>query len=167
MKLDVSKALKLPGEEFPFEARLALPQQDIAGDTVSFDEVSLTGVYSAVGESVVLEGTMRTAWYAPCCRCLKTASAPMELPFREQFQKNADEDEGEAFRFEGNQVPLDQMALTVVLLALPMRFLCREGCEGSEELRTWELEHSAPSEARQAEHPFEALRNLLTKDEEV
>ena len=81
----------------------------------------------------------------------------------ENFRKDADEMEDEFFRFEGKKVPLDHMTLTLVVLELPMRFECREGCPGSEELKAWNENNPVSSNDAGAstQHPFEALRSLL------
>ena len=169
MELDVGQAFKKPGDVFPFEVTLALPPQDVTGDTVSFDELSLAGEYSVLDDAVVLTGTLTTTAHAPCARCMGEALIPLRIAFHEAFRKDANETEDECFRFEGKAVPLDQMALTLVMLNLPMRFLCKEGCEGSEAWREWQktVPKSSCEDGQQIKRPFEALQHLLTKDEEV
>ena len=43
MLLDISRALRVPGEEIPFEHRDRIPPQEIFGETVTFDDPVLTG----------------------------------------------------------------------------------------------------------------------------
>jgi uncharacterized metal-binding protein YceD (DUF177 family) len=165
MELDVTKALLAPGTEFPFSAGGSLPPQQVLGETVTFDPVSLTGSYSALDGTVRLTGRLETVARAKCALCLKPAEAPLDIPFDETFRKDANELEDEDFRYEGNRVPLIHLALTLVMLNLPMRFLCREGCEGSEAYRTYirEIPEGPYEEEPQMQRPFEGLQDLLEK----
>ena len=169
MELDVSRALLAQGTEFPFQASQAIAPQDVIGETVTFDEVSLTGTFRALEGVVHLHGELTTTAHATCAMCLKPANIPLSIPFHEMFRKDANEIEDEAFHFEGNRVALDQLALTLVMLNLPMRFLCEEGCQGGEVGRLLSEEHSKSSceEELPTQRPFDALQRLLTKDEEV
>lgn len=169
MELDVTKALLAPGTEYPFSAAESLPPQNVFGETVTFDTVSLSGVFSAIDGAVRLTGTLATTAHAICAMCLKPADIPVNVSFSEEFRKDVNELEDEAFSFEGNHVPLNQLALTLTMLNLPMRFLCQEGCEGNEAYRTYKqaTPKSSCAEEPQTQRPFEALQRLLTKDEEV
>lgn len=169
MELDITKVLLAPGMEIPFEANVELPPQDVTGDTVTFDTISLKGTACAMDDTVRLAGTLHTTAHAPCAMCLAPANAELELDFDEVFRKDADEFVDEAFHYEGSKVPLDQLALTLVMLNLPMRFLCREDCDGGEQAQKWRADVSKSSceDGSPSQRPFEALQHLLTKDEEV
>ena len=163
MELDVSKGFLKPAEAFPFEAEVVLPPQEVNGETVSFDPVALQGTYTVYDCTVKLEGELETVAHARCALCMQPADFPVHVKFSEDFRKDADEMEDEFFRFEGKKVPLDHMTLTLVVLELPMRFECREGCPGSEELQAWNENNPVSSNDAGAstQHPFEALRSLL------
>jgi uncharacterized metal-binding protein YceD (DUF177 family) len=167
MELDVSKALSAPGTEYPFEARVNLPPQDVTGEAVTFDEVQLRGTYSALENRVHVRGTMDTVAHGACALCMRQADIPVHVSFAEAFRKGANEMEDEDFCFEGKTVPLAQMTLTLVMLNLPMRFLCQEDCKGSDELKAWQKKRSSSHEETPVQRPFEALQSLLKKDEEV
>ena len=169
MELDVSKALLTPGTEYPFTAEVAVPPQDVVGEMVTFDPVLLKGSYSALDGTVRLAGELTTTAHAACAMCLTPTSVAMNVAFDEPFRKDANEIEDEAFHFEGNRVTLDQLALTLLMLNLPMRFLCEEDCAGSDELQAYrqEIFKSSCEEESPTQRPFEALQHLLTKDEEV
>ncbi len=169
MELDVSKAFVAPGTEFPFQARVDLPPQDVTGETIRFDPVALEGSYCVLEDSVHLKGSLMTTAHGACALCMEEAAAPLKLDFAEVFRKDANETEDEVFCFQGKSVPLDQMSLTLVMLNLPMRFLCREGCPGSREFQAWQNAESPSSreEGTPTQRPFEVLQSLLKKDEEV
>ncbi len=167
MELDVSKAFSAPGAEFPFEAEVTLLPQDVTGEVVTFDQVHLRGTYSALEGRVHLRGTMDTVAHGACALCMRQADVPVHVSFAEAFRKDANEMEDDDFRFDGKAVPLAQMTLTLVMLNLPLRFLCRENCEGSKELKAWQSKRSSSHEETPTQRPFEALQSLLKKDEEV
>ena len=56
MKLDVSKAFIRPMIEFPFEVEVALENQEINGDEVSFEPVKLEGTYVMNDDVIRLKG---------------------------------------------------------------------------------------------------------------
>ena len=56
MELDVTQALLKPGETFPFEATVGIAPQDVDGETMTFDDVLLSGTYSAMDGAVQLKG---------------------------------------------------------------------------------------------------------------
>jgi uncharacterized protein len=166
MKLDVTQALQRPGDVFPFNAAVVIPPQDVDGESITFSDVALAGALSAMDGAVQLKGTLRATAHASCAMCLKDVDHPMELEFREIFRKDAVETEDEDFRYEGSEVPLDQMTLTLLMLNLPMRFLCREYCNGSVALKPY-LTKPKSSCQEDTQRPFEALKRLLEEDEEV
>ncbi|MDD3336643.1 MAG: DUF177 domain-containing protein [Eubacteriales bacterium] len=168
MELDVTKAFLTPATNFPFETTVTLEPQEIGGETITFDPVALRGTYSAYDNVVRVEGTLETIAHGVCALCMQPADAPVKVDFSEQFRRDADELEDTAFRYEGKNVPLDHMTLTLVLLELPIRFECAEGCEGSEELKAWKKNNpvSSADVGAPTQHPFEALRSLLNEEPE-
>ena len=101
MELDVSLGFVHPATAFPFEAAVTLPPQNLGGETVAFDGVTLQGVYQVAGDVVVLEGRLATVAHAACARCAAPAQAVVETAFRETFRKDANEMQDESFRYEG------------------------------------------------------------------
>jgi uncharacterized protein len=166
MELDVTQALLNPGEAFPFSEKIGVSPQDVSGETVAFEDVALTGTYSAMDGAVRLKGSLSAKAHAPCAMCLKDVALPMEIPFAETFRKDAVETEDEAFAYEGSKVSLDHLSLTLLVLNLPMRFLCGEECRGSKEYRRYSA-IDGNSFKEDTQRPFEALKQLLKEDEEV
>lgn len=171
MRLDVSKALRAPGASFPFQVTGEIPPQDILGETVVFSGVSLEGVYTAAEEIVSCRGTLHAEATARCARCLSPAKVAIDAPFDEIFERAVTPKDPDHFSFEGSALDLFPLALTVAVLALPIRFLCREGCAG-EALQAPQVSDpracppDAPAEKSDA-NPFEALQHMFSKDEEV
>ena len=158
MELDVSRGFVHPATPFPFEARLTLEAQDVGGEAVTFDAVRL-------------EGRLTTTAHAACAVCLAPAEKAIEIDFDETFRKDANETEDECFRYEGKSVPLDHMALTLVMLSLPMRFVCGSAdCHAATELKAWNEAGKVWNEEPEDEgtyRPFEGLDELLDSQKQM
>lgn len=169
MFLDVSKAFVRPMVEFPFEMEGMLAEQPVNGDTVTFDAVQLAGQYSMADDVIRLHGKLHTVAHAPCAVCLQPAQVDVDVDFEETFRKDANEEEDGFFRYEGKQLPLDHMVLTLVMLNLPMRFHCAGDCEAAVELKAWNEAETVWAEedgdAQGTYRPFEGLKDLLGGDE--
>lgn len=167
MQLDVSCALTHPGVPYAFSGPQAIAAQEIGGETVVIDGCTIWGRYMAdEAGNVSVAGGVRATARAHCANCLEPAQAVVENSFDETFLRGGDPEDPEIFVYDGHTVDLDRLAMSFVVMALPMRFLCREGCPGLSGGA-----YSAP-EAAQAgtQRPFaalEGLKTLLTNQEEV
>lgn len=166
--LDVSKALSFEGEEFPFEAEIALPDTLLLKDSVTFPVPAvLYGHYSAVGDAVHLRGEMDFTASTHCVRCLKEASHAMHAAFDAMFMVTPNPEDPDLYRYEGKSVDLTDMALDAATLALPMQWCCKPDCKGLCPVcgadRNLTSCSCRPGPAR--ENPFAALQQLMTEDE--
>lgn len=170
MFLDVSKAFVRPMVSFPFEADVPMEPQEVNGDTVSFEPVHLEGSYVMTDDVIRVEGELTATAHAPCAVCLSSVDVPVKVAFEETFRKDANEEEDGVFRYEGKQLPLDYMVLTLVMLNLPMRFKCPHECSADGELKAWnEAETVWAEEVEEAQgtyRPFEGLAQLLEEKEQ-
>ena len=174
--LDISRALRAPGEDFPFLHRDDIPPQEIFGETITFSDVLLSGHYSFAGESLHIRGVLTATANGCCGGCLKPVEYPVEVEFDEIFTRQSrytpmEEtflDEEERLMFEGSKVELSHLALTLAVLDLPLRFTCGDDCpaldamQPDDDTQTHACQKDMPDQ-----HPFSALQQLLTKDQEV
>ncbi len=175
MLLDVSRAQREPGEEIPFLHRDAIPPQEILGETVTFSDVLLSGFYSSMDERLHLRGTLHAVAHGHCAGCLKPVDCRLEVPFDEMFTRlkrfsgREEEPDGEEeWTYEGSKVELAHLAMTLAVLELPIRFECSGGCPALSALPSEDDEEShACQKEMPDQHPFSALQQLLTKDQEV
>ncbi len=173
MMMDVSQALRTPGEAFPFRHEEALPPQDILGEEVTFpDPVVLEGTYTMADDTLLIKGSLHATAHASCANCLEPVVYALTVPVEETFSHTEravpEDEEGaweEQFSFTGSRVELSPLATTLVLLALPIRFLCKKGCKGLQDAISQDNNNSQ-KDLPEA-HPFSALQQLLTKDQEV
>ena len=94
------------------------------------------------GDEIRIAGSLKTSIELPCSRCLEPAkiviSKPFDLFFRRRDEEMFDEDEEieltdsdtrTAF-FTGTQLAIADILREQLLLALPMKALCRIDCRG-------------------------------------
>ncbi len=163
MKLNVLQALRDPGTVYAFSAEQTIGPQDVNGEMIEFDQVTLTGTLVA-GEdgSVTLEGTLATVAHAQCANCLAPALSPVEGTFRETFIHGGDPEDDECFAYEGSALDLDKLTLSYVMFNLPLRFLCKEDCLGWEQYAGAD-ETKLCQDDLNVQRPFAALQQLLAE----
>ena len=163
MKLDVTDALSNPGQEYRFSGTQAIADQEISGDIVRLDDCPVEGTFMADEDgNIAVKGKLRTVAHAPCANCLAEAQAEVENDFDEVFQRNGDPEDDEIFAYDGHEVSLDKLVMSYAVMALPIRFLCREDCPG--------FEYRDPDAVRTEpgiQYPFAGLQQLLDNNEEV
>jgi uncharacterized protein len=157
MKLDVSDALAHPGQEYRFSGTQAIADQEIAGDLVRLDDCSVMGTFLADEEgNIAVKGKLRTTAHAPCANCLEEAHAEIQNEFDEVFQRGGDPEDDEIFAYDGYEVILSKLVMSYAVMALPIRFLCRDDCQGF-----ITSDPGADSDQTGIQYPFAGLRQLL------
>lgn len=167
MWLDLTPAMRSPGIAVPFTHGERVPAQDILGDTITFDDpVLLEGTMVFEEKTVRLTGTLTARVHAHCANCLNDVQSRLTIPVAEvlisqedgETPGSAPEEDDDRFCYRGAQADVSHLILTNLVLALPIRFLCREDCRG--------LLDEQPGAAGAADSPFSKLSELLPKDEE-
>lgn len=172
MLLDVSRALKDPGQSYPFTAVADIvptEQFEVMGDPVCFSDVRLSGELLGTGDAVKVYASVSGDVESRCARCLEPVKLHLESEITALFSRTPDADDPDQYPMEGYKIEINDMAREALLLEMPMRFLCREDCKGLCPVCGTNL-NIAPctcQEGGERRNPFSALSELLTKDEEV
>ncbi len=166
--IDVSNALKNPGQAYPFECPLALEPMDVLSDEITLTDILLKGEMTGAGESVSVRGTVRADLHAHCARCLKEVSQPLKSEIDEVFVREADPENPDHRLLEGHEIDLTSPAREALLLEMPMRLLCRKDCKGLCPVCGANLNDKS-CECPKGEpkpNPFAALSKLYPNDDE-
>ena len=173
MKLDATLALKSQGFPVSFTCQTAMADLTVGSEKVTFTApLALQGEVLFTGDEFWVSGTLRTAYEAVCGRCLDPFVTELELPFREEFARVADEEKPERYLFEGDTIDLAEMVNDLVVLSIPMRHVCREDCRGlcpvcGTNLNKNSCSCSADEEdSADLRNPFSALKALLHDENE-
>lgn len=108
---------------------------EITGETISFDG-PVKAVLSATntGKSIMVEGTVSGFLWLNCSRCLEQFRYPFEFPFAEIYTtavvEAKDDDEEAAISFSGDMLDVTPEVLKSLIMALPMKAICHDECQG-------------------------------------
>ncbi|GMU93368.1 MAG: hypothetical protein AMXMBFR4_24260 [Candidatus Hydrogenedentota bacterium] len=143
-------ALQIPvasvGEE-GLQVRAVLSEREIRPDDVKefpLGPVSITGSLSHSGDEYLFFGRVSGTFIGRCDRCLEPAEVPFDVevawtfvsgaaphPLEQLVDSEQDElDEQMAIPFDGQVIDLLPTAWEEVVLATPLKFLCKEDCAG-------------------------------------
>jgi uncharacterized protein len=92
------------------------------------------------GDDYLLRGRLAGALTTACARCLETATLPVDFEISVMYtehdegaadsEEDDDEEAPDVIRFSDGVVDLSSELREEILLALPVRVLCREDCAG-------------------------------------
>ena len=132
MELSVSTALKRTGEQLPFSLTQRFADQQLGGRTVAFNgPITLEGIFSYDGKSLLVKGEASVTLCSVCDRCAESFLEPFRFAFEETFVKASEYDsDTEAYLFSGDILCLDEALLNDLFLSLPIESVCKPDCKG-------------------------------------
>lgn len=166
MELNVSEALRNPGQEYRFDGEQEIAPVDVLGEEVRFDNTRLAGTFFTGSDgSVTVDGELSATAHTRCANCLKPASTEIRIPFRETFRRDGDPEDDEQFAYTSSVVRFEKLAMSYAVLALPMRILCRADCPGMSDVDSEAHGFTLlAEEPPKGQRPFAALGKLLEQD---
>lgn len=167
--LDVSKALKNPGQVYEFKVQPELEEMEVLSDPVRFDDVVASGEFFGTGERVSIRGEIAATVTSRCAKCLEPVVQKLRARMDALFARQTDPEDPDLYVFEGSKADLTDAVRDALLLELPYRFLCNEDCKGicpgcGVNLN---LDTCTCQEGANVTNPFSALKALVQNDEEV
>ena len=167
--LDISRALKNPGQVYEFEVFPEIEEMEVLMDPVRFENVAVRGEFVGTGERVGIRAEVNATVHSRCCRCLEPVSLELPAQMDVQFARHTDPEDPDLYSFEGSKADLTDAVRDALLLELPYRFLCSEDCKGlcpncgvNLNLGTCTCQEGA-----KVTNPFSALKAIVQNNEEV
>jgi len=130
--------IRTPHEQF--EHKYAPEQLEASEDFKIVEPVSLAFDIFKDNDQFRLVGSVRTTLEMPCGRCLEPFTMPVDQSFDLRYQPHArntgegereiEEDDLTTAFYENDEIDLGQLMREQFYLALPMKPLCRETCQG-------------------------------------
>lgn len=166
--LNVTNALKNPGQEYPFSADVEIEEMDVLGDSVSFTDIAVKGTLVGTGETVGIEAAVTATVTSRCARCLEEAKLDVAADMKVEFARQPDPDNPDQYSFEASTVDLTEAVKDALLLEIPLRFLCSEDCKGLCPKCGINLNTGSCScqEGDDEMNPFAALRSIIVENNE-
>ena len=120
------------------------------------------------GSELTLDGTLTATAHSRCCNCLGPATVPINVPFHETFVRldhavEPEDDDPDRLSFTGSKVELGHLALTLAMLELPIRILCRPDCEGYKQMAP---QYTGRAAEEASANPFSVLKQLIKNDQD-
>lgn len=168
--MDVSRALKNPGQVFPFEAEIEIAPMEVLSDPVHFEDVRAEGEYLCPGDNrISVKAEVSAQADTRCSRCLEPVRVAVRATVDAVYDRQPDPDDPDLYSFEASTIELTDAVRDALLLELPMRNLCSEDCRGLCPVCGINLNKGTCTcqEGAEVINPFSALKDYVLKDEEV
>ncbi len=158
----------IPAERFPVLREMAL-----RGEVAFPGTIASRLILQRVSDLIEVEGTISCTARLCCARCLTEFDLPITTAIRVAYARTLPEADGpgdgeavdpealDLLPFSGEEIDLTAGVQEEIVLALPLRALCREDCRGlcPHCGADWNQGPCACAQQEQA-GPFAALRNL-------
>ena len=130
MKLDVAATNFALGESRSFSFLVSPESLDMGGDMPCFcGDIHVEGTVMNTGLSFRVAGVVSACRSFVCDRCLSEGERLWTLDFSEDYAKTPGETDEAAF-FDGETIILDDLVRDTLLVAEPLRELCKSDCKG-------------------------------------
>ncbi|MGE5381303.1 MAG: YceD family protein [Methylocystaceae bacterium] len=119
--------------------------------------------FQAVGDIIHMQGRLEGKLRVSCSRCLKEFDFPLQSSFAvDLIQGEPDEDTGEAYIIEGNEVDLEPILMEQILFNLPLGLTCNTDCKGLCPVCGQDLNVKAcHCRSKQTDPRWDALKKLM------
>lgn len=123
----------------PIEKDVPLEMEQFHRDRETFPIVDKGLVHVLIEyveeQKLVITGRTKLAVNIPCDRCLADVKMPFDLDFRKDVDlrdeaSEADEEMDEKNFIEGKELDVEELIRNEILVAWPMKILCKEDCPG-------------------------------------
>lgn len=132
MRLDLRDVILVPDAEKSFQCQVDLSDLEFYGRKPIVRPVLAQGSVVNHAGALVLNGTARSELDLVCDRCGKEFSrekvVALDMLLADELEQEDSEDE--IFLLDGNELDLDELVTTALVLAMDTKNLCSEDCKG-------------------------------------
>ena len=130
MRLDLREIIEVPGGSVPFSCELETDRLDFPSVRAYLSKPRAEGrVYNEAGV-LHLEGRLTAEMRCVCDRCGAEFDSLKETELDGVIVEEESEEFPEFFVLDGNELDLDDVLSTCLILDMETKFLCREDCKG-------------------------------------
>ncbi|MHB8985177.1 MAG: YceD family protein [Eubacteriales bacterium] len=131
LQMNVARLKHSPGNSASFNLCEEIPPMEMQGEKVAFAgpvRAPLTAVNT--GGALKVEGSASGSLRLTCGRCLEPFDLPFTVPVEEVYAFTAEKPPENAVAFTGDFIDVTPEVYNSILLAMPMKAVCREDCPG-------------------------------------
>lgn len=133
MKVNIGSIRDISGGTVDFQGLVDLGLVNEAGQlgVKTAKPLKVKGKVTNTGEGFLVEGLIALSFQANCSRCMELIESYQKIELKEEFILGFDRTEDDsAYGFQGDVIDLTECLNELVILSLPMKFLCKEDCQG-------------------------------------
>ncbi|MCL2514284.1 MAG: DUF177 domain-containing protein [Oscillospiraceae bacterium] len=162
MFIELEPVFNNEGESVNFDYGFDIPGS-LPGAGQRADTVTVRGNASNGNGAVLLDASAEFDHFYKCDCCNENVKKRVSLPVRHcLLQSSADEEHGDIYiTVENTRLDLDELVTEDILLNLPSKLLCKEGCKGLCFICGANLNSGSCSCEKAVDPRFEKLKQLL------
>ena len=134
MKINILKLKKAIGNQETFEFITSAKAIDLESEGPWIgSEIKVEGELTNNGLVLEIKGVIHATAKYQCSSCLESFSTDMEIPFRDNFQENSNDDienEADLAYYNGDEIDIADLVRESMILAEPLKIVCSESCRG-------------------------------------
>lgn len=132
MKINISDLIYERCDEISVDTKVDIESIRRGGEIIQLTEpVSVKGNLYRVEQSILFSGSLNTTIQTECCRCLDEVVSDISISFDEIVKvENEEEAQDIIADVEKECISLEGFVERLLILKLPMRFLCDIDCKG-------------------------------------
>ena len=164
MRLDLREIIAVPGSSIPFDCELETERLAFPAVKAYRSAPHAQGrVYNEAGV-LHLEGTLVAEMTCICDRCGAEFESVKETELEAVIVEEENEEFPEYFVLDGQELDLDDVLSTCLILDMESKFLCREDCKGLCPTCGKNLNLGPCGCRKQTDPRFAVLEQLLDKE---
>ena len=131
MTIDISDLIRK--KVIKKDLHLVFENEDILKDSEDIkisSPIKLLGTLSNLNAVISLDGNLTCEVNLLCSRCLEDFKYLIDIEIHEKFTSNQEVEDDDINFFEGDSIDLTNIIENNIVMALPVKKLCREECKG-------------------------------------
>jgi uncharacterized protein len=131
LQLNVARLKRSPGDTARYDLTAELPALELQDESMRFSGPVKAGLdVDNTGPVLAVKGEVSGKLTLTCGRCLEPFEYSFDVPVEETYAPDTGGEKGEAVPFSGDILDITPEVLKSIILALPMKAVCREDCRG-------------------------------------
>lgn len=131
MILELKSFFSEEGAVLPFDYELDLSSTDVNGVQPFVSPVRVKGTIRNSAGSAEMKVDTEFDFSIPCDRCAEQIDTHYQYQFRHTLVLSLNDEENDSYiEVQDDQIDLDELIRTDILLELPTKFLCNPDCKG-------------------------------------
>ena len=131
MLLDIKKVFQNVGETLEVDHEVSMQNVEIDGIYPFKAPVKIKAIATNKASLVGLDIITEFNYVRPCDRCLETVDRVMSYKFNHKLAVELNNDDSDDYiQAPDFKIDIDELVTTDIILQLPSKYLCSEGCRG-------------------------------------